>query len=198
MRHTSTTGSICVMYTTSALWIPWKAQDQHRSRVRVGGCSARLLLGTPRWHTPIAAQGWSSPEGAKSFGEPQHQQTGPAPSHTMLASSVLSDSELLLLSSLGTKGWGRRHGASHGARPASEQTSALEAPKSSSGTSPPRAVPRQVFFSNWGGFSFISNTSCHLFGSWDWQNKPALPSPHHPRVLEDSWTSHSVSQPVWA
>ena len=30
----------------------------------------------------------------------------PARGHTMLASSVLSDSELLLLSSLGTKGWG--------------------------------------------------------------------------------------------
>lgn len=44
----------------------------------------------------------------------------------------------------------------------------------------------------------ISNTSHHLFGSWDWENKPALPSPHHPHVLEDSWTSHSVSQPVWA
>lgn len=30
----------------------------------------------------------------------------PAQGHTMLASSVLSDSELLLLSSLGAKGWG--------------------------------------------------------------------------------------------
>lgn len=37
------------------------------------------------------------------FVEPQCEQTDPARGHTMLASSVLSDSELLLLSSLRAK-----------------------------------------------------------------------------------------------
>lgn len=71
-------------------------------------CSSRWMLctGTPQWHTPTAARGWSSPGRAKSFGEPRCERMDPAPGHTMLASSVLSDSELLLLSSLQAKGWG--------------------------------------------------------------------------------------------
>lgn len=65
-----------------------------------------LCTGSQR-HIPTAARGQSSPGGAAAFREPQHERRDPAWGHTMLASSVLSDSELLLLSSLGGKGWGR-------------------------------------------------------------------------------------------
>ena len=44
--------------------------------------------------------------GPEPLGEHWCEQTDPVWGHTMLASSVLSDSELLLLSSLGAKSWG--------------------------------------------------------------------------------------------
>lgn len=56
----------------------------------------------------------------------------------------------------------------------------------------------EFFFSNWGGFP----VDLKHFTPSLWKlglGKEASPSsPHHPQGLEDSWTSHSVSQPVWA
>ena len=90
---------------------------------------------------------------------------------------------------------------SHGASSASEQASALEQRslrRAREGRHRLAQSPNEFSLATGAGSPLISNTSRHLFGSWDWENKPALPSPHHPQVLEDSCTSHSASQPVWA
>ena len=91
---------------------------------------------------------------------------------------------------------------SPGANPASEQSSALRAeepPKGSQGTALPCALPKRVFFSNRGGFpADLKHFTPSLWKSGLGKQASPSPSPHHPRVLEDSWTSHSVSQPAWA
>lgn len=117
----------------------------------------------------------------------------------MLASSVLSDSELLLLSSLEERvkneAWMKPN--QQDLHPSNICLGAQELQKE---------LQRDI------------STSCNPHTSFGWQlgrapaalptfhtipletaigkTKSALPSHHHPQVLEDSWTSHSVSQPV--
>lgn len=90
------------------------------------------------------------------------------PRHTMLASSVLSDSELLLLSSLGRK---RREGGMK------------------QGLLLPHGHGPVQSFSERGGRPADPSPSRHLFGGQDWKRQPC--SPCRPRLPEDS-------RPVWA
>lgn len=63
--------TVCVMYTTSALCAPCRARDGHRSRVRGGGCSTRLLQHL-QWHQAGPARR------GRVLGEPQCEETDPA------------------------------------------------------------------------------------------------------------------------
>lgn len=154
MRHTSTTGSIRVMYTTSTLWIPWKAQDRHRSPVRVGGCSVQLLSGAPqRAHLQQHDAGPASkgPSPSESPGVSRRTQPGVTQCWPVLC--------CLTPSCCCCPPWGQSVGEEVRSEPWSKPClqadlclGAQQPLKGLRGTSLPCTVPKQVFFSNWGGF----------------------------------------------
>lgn len=178
------------MYTTSTLWAPCKARDGHRSRIQGSGCSTRLLQHLQWYQAGPAQRG-------QVLGEPQCEQPDPA-RVTRCWPVLCCPTPSCCCSPPWGKELGMRHGWSHRSKVCTPVISSLghrSFNRCSRGMSAPRAAPTQVLAAG-AGSCCCPNTSHHPFGSWDWENKSALPSRHHPRVLEDSWTSHSVSQPV--